>query len=376
MIHMYWNQWNDDNPMANYVPLNDKYIIVTPWPGGMSNVRLSFELSCALAYCTNRTLVVPDLCYIDHLLAEKRMHDLRLFFDFNDLGIAIMTFSEFCNKEPISDVSEIPQSFSRDNFDTCHNFIDLCRNTDGDGFNLPCFANRTAVKLDHDSKYLRFDKCLLGSFYSMLRHSNEEAATNVKRYVRKHVHYRTEMFDSAMKVVRWLKQERCGGEYHAVHVRRGDFMYCDYQPTCVPIDTVIKNIEPHLVNPMKACICIATDSNDASEFNAVKNNYNVIMMRDALTALSQAGVRIDPMFHGIVEQIVCSQGVKFFSHPLSTFSNYVHRLRGYMSNIHDKFCYPTNSNSNSMRHLHLIDWTCPSNVWSKEFLEGFMVANQ
>lgn len=70
---------------------NDKYIIITPWLGGMSNVRLSFELSCALAYCTNRALVVPDLCYVDHLSSEKLLYDLRLFFDFNDLGISVMT---------------------------------------------------------------------------------------------------------------------------------------------------------------------------------------------------------------------------------------------------------------------------------------------
>ena len=80
----YWNQLNGVEPISKYVP-NNKYIIVTPWAGGMSNVRLSIELSCALAYCTNRTLVVPDLCFIDHLRANKhRMYDLRLFFD-NDL---------------------------------------------------------------------------------------------------------------------------------------------------------------------------------------------------------------------------------------------------------------------------------------------------
>jgi hypothetical protein len=355
---LYWDQWNDDNPMANYVP-NDKYIIATPWMGGMSNVRLSFELSCALAYCTNRTLVVPDLCYIDHLPAKKQMHDLRRFFDFNDLGISVMTLSEFCNKEHMSDVSEITPSFSPRNFDTCHNFIDLCNGT---GLNPPCFAKRTAVTLDHDSKYVRFDKCLLGSFYSMLRHSNEHEANIVKRYVRKHVHYRSEIFESAMKVVQWLKRQH--GEYYAMHVRRGDFLHCNYKTTCISMEDVMKNIEPHA--PMQACIYIATDSDDASEFRVVKTKYTVVTLSDVMTMLNED---TDPVFHGIVEQIVCSQGVKFFSHPLSTFSNYVHRLRGYVSAA-DAFCHQTTSIEKKRSTLDS-DWDCASNVWSKEFSDGF-----
>ena len=389
---LYWmnpNPNRDPNSNSNSnskcVPNDDaKYVIVTPWPGGLSNVRLSFELSCALAYCTRRTLVVPDLCYIDHL--PQRMCDLRLFFDFNDLGISVMTFSEFCNEEHVSDVvSEIPPSFSPHNFDTCHKFIDLCRNADGNGFNLPCFANRTAVTLDHDAKYLHFDKCLLGSFYSMLRHSNEDEANRVKRYVHKHVHYRSEIFESAMKVVRWLKHAYCdsgirvgagatnvpgAGEYYAVHMRRGDFLHCDYKTTCISIEDVIKNIEPHIATPTNACIYIATDSVDLSELNAIQQKYNAVTFRDALRHMDAVDI-MPPVFHGIIEQIICSQGVKFFSHPLSTFSNYVHRLRGYMPHISDKFCYPTNSTE----QLHLTmraDWGCASNVWSKEFLEGFM----
>ena len=369
----YWNQLNGLDPISKYVP-NDKYIIVIPWPGGMSNVRLSIELSCALAYCTNRTLVIPDLCFIDHLSVDKRrMYDLRLFFNFNDFGISVMTFSEFSVKENIIDMSEIKPSFSRDNFDTCHNFIDLCSNGESNGIDLPCFAHRTAVKLDHNSKYLRFEQCLLGSFYSMLRHSNEDDANNVKMYVHKHVHYRTEIFESAMKVVDWLKHTCCGssgGEYHAIHVRRGDFMRCDYKTTCIPIDTVMQNIEPHIAK--NACIYIATDSAELSEFDAVKLKHNVITFRDAL---KQLDAEIMTVFHGIIEQIICSQGVKFFSHPLSTFSTYIHRLRGYMPNIHDKFCYPTNS-TEQLRLTMRTDWTCASNVWSKEFTEEFMHSTQ
>jgi GDP-fucose protein O-fucosyltransferase len=360
------------NPLSKYVP-NDKYIIIAPWPGGMCNVRLSFELSCALAYCTNRILVVPDLCYIDHL--PNQMHDLRLFFDFDDLGISVMGLTDFCNKEHIelSDANELNKLFTVynvKNFDTCHNYIDVSNNPNENANANPvskCFSNRTEIKLSNDSKYLYFNKCLLGSFYAMLRHSNEDDANDVKMYVCKHVHYKSEIFEAAMKVVNWLKHEH--GEYHSMHVRRGDFMHCDYKSTCCSMEHVMIHIDPHA--PAPACLYIATDSKDASEFNAVKTKYNVITLQDAL--LSHANdVAINPVFHGIMEQIVCAHGVKFFSHPLSTFSNHVHRLRGYMTNVSDKFCYQTTSTE---KMLMTIDsgWSCASNVWSKEFLDGFMV---
>lgn len=384
---LYWEKING-TPLAKYAP-NDKYIIVTLWPAGMSNVRLSFELSCALAYCTNRILVVPDLCYIDHLPvspsnAHNRLYDLRLFFDFNDLGISVMTLSDFCNKENIThahahahanELNKLCTGYNVKTFDTCHNYIDVSNNPNRNPQTNPipkCFSNRTEIILSNDSKYVHFDKCLLGSFYSMLRHSNEDEADNVKMYVYKHVHYRPDIFEAAMKVVGWLKRERCGGaddgEYYAMHVRRGDFMHCDYKTTCISIGDVMKNIEPHIVTPMNACIYIATDSVDLSEFNAIKTQYNVITLRDVLNEDIMA---INPVFHGIVEQIICAHGTKFFSHPLSTFSNYVHRLRGYMPNVSDKFCYQTTSTE---KMLMTIDshWSCVSNVWSKEFLDGFM----
>lgn len=373
---LYWKKINC-NPLSKYAPEN-KYIIITPWAGGMSNVRLSFELSCALAYCTNRILVVPELCYIDHLPvspsnanSHNRMYDLRLFFDFDDLGISVMGLTEFCNKENIAmtDANESNESFTVYNtntFDTCHNYIDIS-NTPHLKSVLKCFSNRTEIKLCNDSKYLYFNKCLLGSFYSMICDSNLDNANWVKMYVFKHVHYKSEMFEAAMKIVRWLKREH--GEYYSMHVRRGDFMYCDYKSTCCSMDDVMKHIEPHA--PVHACLYIATDSNDLSEFNAIKTKYKVITLRDVLGHQGNMAIDIDPVFHGIIEQIVCSQGVKFFSHPLSTFSNCVHRLRGYMPTVSDKFCYQTTSTEKMMITIDS-SWSCASNVWSKEFLDGFM----
>jgi hypothetical protein len=85
---------------------------------------------------------------------------------------------------------------------------------------------------------------------------------------------------------------------------------------------------------------------------------------------NDAGPVIDPVYHGMIEQIICAHGTKFFSHPLSTFSNYVNRLRGYM-NIPDMNYYQTTTAEKTIMTIDA-EWACPSNVWSKEFVDGFM----
>lgn len=382
MSLLYWKNAGG-NPMSKYVPEN-KYIITTLWPGGMNNVRISFETSCALAYCTNRILVVPELCYIDHLRSASgdNMHDLRMFFEFDDLGISVMGLTEFCNKEGISldelndGSNESCTVYNIRNFDTCHNYIGIRSNDDNDNDNanaapkLKCFSNRTEIKLREDSKYVYFNNCLLGTFYSMIWDSNSNDW--VKMYVWKHVHYKPNFVEAAMKIVHWLKREH-GGAYHSMHVRRGDFMWCGYKYTCCTMEDVVKHIEPHIVHPMNACLYIATDSDDLSEFSVVATKYRVVTLQDVLGHANEdddGGLVIDPVYYGMIEQIICAHGTKFFSHPLSTFSNYVHRLRGYM-NIPDMNCYQTTTAEKTIMTIDA-EWACPSNVWSKEFVDGFM----
>ena len=381
MSLLYWKNAGG-NPMSKYVPEN-KYIITTLWPGGMNNVRISFETSCALAYCTNRILVVPELCYIDHLRSASgdNMHDLRMFFEFDDLGISVMGLTEFCNKEGIS-LDELNDGskctvYNTHNFNTCHNYIGIRSNDDDTAVpKLKCFLNRTEITLREDSKYVYFNNCLLGTFYSMIWNSNADAENWVKLYVCKHVHYKPHFVEAAMKIVQWLKREH-GGAYHSMHVRRGDFMWCGYKYTCCTMDDVMKHIEPHA--PENACLYIATDSNDLNEFSVLKTKYKVVTLQEALSHANAnaneddddgGGLVIDPACYGMIEQIICAHGTKFFSHPLSTFSNYVYRLRGYM-NIPDMNCYQTTTAEKTITTIDA-EWACPSNVWSKEFVDGFM----
>jgi hypothetical protein len=280
--------------------------------------------------------------------------------------------TEFCKKENIAmaDVNESNKSFvvyNGQNFDSCINFINICNN----GANPnpkpkpKCFLKRTEIKWCENSKYLYFNWCLLGSFYSMIYDENAHNANCVKMYVCKHVHYKSEIFEVAAKLVRWLKDVH--GEYYSMHMRRGDFVTTpQFSSTCIPICDVMKNIAPHV--PLQSCLYISTNSNDLNEINEMKSKYKIITFVDVLNGMN--AVSINPAFYGIIEQIICSRGIKFISHPLSTFSTHVNRLRGYMPDVPDKFCYQTNS---SERFNALIDqdWSGLLNVWSQEFSDGY-----
>jgi hypothetical protein len=57
---------------------------------------------------------------------------------------------------------------------------------------------------------------------------------------------------------------------------------------------------------------------------------------------------------------------------LHTQSNYVHRLRGYISSgVSDAFCYQTTT-PEKMHMTMDSGWSCASNVWSKEFVDGYL----
>ena len=44
--------------------MSDKYVSFEPWWGGFSNIRMSFELACAISEITGRTLILPPKYHI------------------------------------------------------------------------------------------------------------------------------------------------------------------------------------------------------------------------------------------------------------------------------------------------------------------------
>jgi len=79
-------------------------------------------------------------------------------------------------------------------------------------------------------------------------------------------------------------------------------------------------------------------------------------------------------WEGIVEMIICAQANMFLGSWASTFSGYIHRLRGYMPHVDDKRILFTDS-SQSDTKLATPSWNVsevPADIsWKREWPEGF-----
>ena len=94
---LYWNNIELNNTINIYNP-QKKYIICNPWNGGFNNVRMSFEIAACIALRLQRILVIPD-AYEIYLL--KNMNGFDTFFELKDIGITILTATEFCKTKNI-----------------------------------------------------------------------------------------------------------------------------------------------------------------------------------------------------------------------------------------------------------------------------------
>ena len=139
------------------------------------------------------------------------------------------------------------------------------------------------------------------------------------------------------------------------------------------MNTLYKNICELI--PQGSCLYIATDIKHRHELKVLEDKYTIITLQDVLH-LIEANTNID--LYGMIEQVICSRSVKFVGTHLSTFSCYIYRLRGYMSDVVDKNYYinttnNTINNTNNKKHElgWEYEWTSNYNVWSREFTTGF-----
>ena len=341
---------------------SEKYIVYRPYPGGWNNVRMSFETVCALAYLTNRTLVLePEL---QHYLLHKKSNVL----DFFDLpkGIKTIAFEEFCKQFNVLTYDDIPKisfNVATPGVETwAFTYLNLLSLEGADletnvlnSYGFDKEENKKVYDLSKyiDDKILFFDKTLLGNFYSVLY---TKRFKEMIRYIAKDVHYRESIYLEAAKAIDFLGDQ----DYYAVHVRRGDFNL-DYMWTkdrvCIPVSKMIENIA-ELV-PEGAKLYISTDETDLSFFDEFAQRNQVYFFKDVKDLMNTE----DPNLAVMYEQLICSRAKKFIGSELSTFSTYMYRLRRYMADLEDQNYYVTNQQGGLLN----LEWT---GVWPKEYPEG------
>ena len=121
--------------------------------------------------------------------------------------------------------------------------------------------------------------------------------------------------------------------FYAIHVRRNDFQYTQ---TRLQASEIARNVGS--LFDEKLPLYLATDDpgnelrDDLQDLLGVPK---IVRLNDALDAL-QADVPFEWL--GTLEKAICALATRFVGTDLSTFSGYIHRLRGYL-NSGDPGCY-------------------------------------
>ena len=341
---------------------SEQYIVYKPYPGGWNNIRMNFEIVCALAYLTNRTLVLEQ--DLQHYLLY-RVSNVLDFFDL-PYGIKTIPFEDFLKKFDLKDYSQIPSValnigdpalpyWSFTHLNTLSLEGKEIPKEDLSRFGFDKEENKQVYNLlDRlDIRVLFFDRILLGNFYSVIY---TKRFKEMIRYIAKDIHYRESIYRETAKAIDFLGDQN----YYAIHVRRNDFNY-DYMWTkdrvCIPVAKMIENIG-ELV-PEGAKLYISTDEKDLSFFEEFKKRNETYFFKDVEHLLNTENPNITVLY----EQLICSRAKRFIGSELSTYSTYLYRLRRYMGDLEDTNYYVTNQKGGLLN----LDWT---GVWPKEYPEG------
>ena len=348
--YIYENKW-DTTQLFKFYTGNKGYLFFKPWAGGFNNIRMSFEQAICLAYLTNRTLVFPP-DYNMYLL-KKEKNNFNIFFETTDLGVKQINFKEFCNLKDIEpNLDRLKEISKVTNYDSVANVINFEKIPVPKKFSKGrSIINSEDIFDDFEIIYL--DENLLGSFHQAIYSKYE---TNLKKLVGKYVVYKNDLRDFAWRFINYLGDK----SYYSLHVRRNDFQYKDLFIDGQTLYNNIKNIIPE-----GSKLYIATDADDDSLFNIISQKYQVTFYKDILSHLNPEEYNND--WIALIEQLICSRGIKFIGNENSTLSSYIYRLRCYMNDIQDKSYYlNTVSNSPSSSDLLISEQNYQSN-WVREY---------
>lgn len=333
------------------------YFLYEKYPGGFNNIRMSFELAVAISFLTNRTLVLPpDSLY--YLLDE--VCNVQDFFEDSDFGIKVLTYREFQKAEkilqPFSEIKSLCKVYDGRVVENVFNFEKVP---------VPVkFKKRRPVINIEDvftpqDKYVFFNKNLLGNFYQTLYTKEND---KLKSLISKYVRYKNIIFDIAFSFVTLLKDK----SYYSLHVRRNDFQYKELHISSEDLyEYVSKTI------PQGSKLYIATDHRDTEYFNIFKENYQVFFYDDLVKQLPH--LYIQKKWIPIIEQLICTRGIKFVGNKLSTLSSYIYRMRGFMKDIEDKH-YHLNSEIASLSYQRSFneDDKFIAN-WAREYKDAWQI---
>ena len=384
--------WRDETPQYRSplygLPGRHKYVVYQPDLGGWNNIRMALEVVIVFAHATGRTLVLPPdaVLYLLHENAKwgDNKSNLGDFIDVDKLrdGLDIITMEEFLTREalpghllaplPGGDIKLQKKALWTYLKQACHSrqwypgktflAFNLTRNVVDPfgslaGFDTGLDSSSAAYKAHlaafaigrrpvlYDASFdahtaIFFsgsaENRILTHFYGYLFFADPQVHNFYKRFVRYRMRYLDVIYCMASTVVRELTKEAGAAGYLAYHIRRGDFQHPQMK---IPALDILHNTQ-HLwarhgfshtqggvPEKQKPVLYISTDERNSTFFEPFAQHFRVRALSNYLPQLHNEAM--DRNHVGMLEQVVCASATLFVGTPLSTFTSYITRLRGY-----------------------------------------------
>lgn len=234
------------------------------------------------------------------------------------------------------------------------------------GERSPVFYDKTLVKAHHIHFRSGPDHRVLQHHYAFSFFSNSHMQSFYRRFVRDYLRYKDEIQCAGDEVLRMVRADaiahnsahgltdRPHNAFYSLHIRRGDFQFKEVK---IGADEIVKNlvVDGKSVIPPKALVYISTDDpegvckgcrvqripcekyekgqkpvgcpEDPSWDAFRRAGWELRFLGDYLQRGALGSVNTN--VYGMIESIVCSKSTVFAGTYFSTFSGYIHRLRGY-----------------------------------------------
>lgn len=381
---IYWRDVPVDQQLERSFGASEEQFLTFEYDaGGWNNIRMAVECMLVFAHVTGRTIVLPPT---QQLYLVSKEHDSRRAFGLADfLNVTLLSshrgwktvmMPEFLRMIAARNDVKLPSKttgpalwrfvksqsdglvppvnrrfFSFFN-DPKTNFTEKNRRFKTFAQNRqPLYYDSTLGSKRHLHAAGDGDHRILMNFYSFAFFADRKAASFYRRFIRDYGRYRDEIHCAAHLVVRELRKRGNQSTFYAIHARRNDFQY---RIAKISAGDIIENLQGYKLIPKGALVFLATDDpkgvcagcmwdrkkcseypiprpksygcpDDPSWDAFTRHGWDVVMLGDFLPMMPH----LNPNYYGMVDQLVCSRAKVFAGAFWSTFTGYIHRLRGY-----------------------------------------------
>jgi hypothetical protein len=314
--------------------MRERYVSFEPWWGGFSNVRMSYELICAISIITDRIIILPPKvhsCFLNSVWVKDSYLNIWEILDENSFKSNFNTIdyylvddyksrenesSYFSNIEKIAKVisfdGKINTGTNREIGE--HQVItnEIVNEQDLQKF----LSGRDMFSIISEEKYLHFPRNLFGHFCSQVYGNTPKVRNLIKNRIKDGIKFKEGEYKKSRDAREVI------GNYNSIHVRRNDFKSVHENEVREQETLLLKRIEEEFNTNLP--IYIATDEKDRTIFNKISEKYQTYFTSDLFPDIDEIkGISID--------QIMCTESDAFLGSKFSTFTNAINIQRGYLN---------------------------------------------